>query len=81
MSDARALRATITRLQKIDRLLIEIGGIWGDVDQYLVNIADDLRGRVEDAMADVRERVDDRAMEALAAKEERTAAKQSGSVA
>lgn len=81
MSDARNLRATITRLQKIDRLLIEIGGIWGDVDQYIVNIADELRGRVEDAMAEVRESVDERRHRALAEKEEAAALQKSGRAA
>jgi len=59
-TEARALRATNVRLRKIDNLLLEIAGLWGDVDQGIVNVMDDLRRQVEEASTHVRESVDER---------------------
>lgn len=42
-----ALKATNSRFRKIDELLIEIGGLWGDVDEFIVGEADRLRRDVE----------------------------------
>lgn len=77
-SEPRALRSTISRFQKIDRLLIEIAGLWGDVDQSIVGICDDLRGRVEEAMVEVRESVDERRHRQITEQEEQAAFQASG---
>jgi hypothetical protein len=50
---AGAQRATITRLDRIDAALIEIAGLWGDMDEFLVGRADELRHAVGELRADV----------------------------
>lgn len=52
-SEKRALLKTDRRFAKIEDLLIEIGGIWSDENQYLVNLADELLGTIRDARAEV----------------------------
>lgn len=42
-----ARRMTLQRLKRIEASLIEIGGLWGDEDQCLVDLADDLRAEVD----------------------------------
>jgi DNA (cytosine-5)-methyltransferase 1 len=44
-TEPRALRATLTRFNKIDDLILEIAGLWGDVDQNIVCAMHDLRDR------------------------------------
>ncbi len=41
-TEARAQRATLLRLKKIEELLGDIGALWGDVDEYIVQQCDDL---------------------------------------
>lgn len=72
-SEARALRATIARLHKIDNLLLEIAGLWGDVDESIIRICDDLRDDVLTALVNVNEIVDDRRYRQVIDAEERDA--------
>lgn len=45
----RARRLSHSKLRKIEQLLIEFGGLWGDEDEYLVGVADGLMLAVRDA--------------------------------
>lgn len=62
-----ALRATNRRMRKIDVLLIEIGSLWGDEDEYICGRIDELRRELDEARLDfvvgVQERAEMRTME------------------
>ena len=60
-TERRACAATLTRLKKIDDLLIEIAGLWGDEDQCLVDFADDLRTTVANFRSEMDESIKERA--------------------
>lgn len=51
-TESGALRATNARMEKIEDLLLEIGGLWGDVDEYIVHEVDDLRRLIENKRLD-----------------------------
>jgi hypothetical protein len=62
-----ALRATNTRMKKIEALLLEIGGLWGYVDEYIVHEVEDLRQLIEgkrlDFVLSVQARAEEREQE------------------
>jgi hypothetical protein len=60
-TEAGALRETKKCLTRIDALLVDIAGLWGDVDQYIVGRADDLRAEIEQVAKDVEESIRERA--------------------
>lgn len=57
-TEARAIAATDRRFAKIDALLIEIGGLWADENEYFVGRAEELRQIVAEARGEVQEQVD-----------------------
>ncbi len=59
----RARRASHSKLRKIEQLLIDIGGLWGDEDEYLVSLADRLLKEVRDAHAEIDENIEARRLE------------------
>jgi hypothetical protein len=58
-----AQRETHKRLKKIEALLVDIGGIWGDVDQYIVNRADEAISLMREIGVDVDEQIAAKAIE------------------
>lgn len=50
---ASARRATATRIARIEAQLVEIASLWGDVDEYLVRRAEEVRDLVRDFEAEV----------------------------
>ncbi|MEX0753225.1 MAG: hypothetical protein WD073_09920 [Xanthobacteraceae bacterium] len=65
-TEKAALRETKKRLTKIDALLREIGGLWGDVDECIVRAADELRRDIEQFNDDIEENIAARAQERAA---------------
>jgi hypothetical protein len=67
-TEAAALRATITRMKRIEALLVEIAGLWSDEDEFICSEADELKRLVEgkrlEFVISVQTRVEERAMEA-----------------
>lgn len=55
-----AQRASETRLNKIDALLIDIALLWGDEDESLVRRAEDLRIDVDDFKKEMAESLAER---------------------
>lgn len=66
-TEAIALRATNVRMRKIEQLLGEVAYLWGDEDQYIVNICDELAREIANArldfVASVQARVEEREIE------------------
>lgn len=60
---AIARRETLKRLAKIDALLLDIGYLWGDEDQGLVDRADDIRAEVSDFRKEMDEAIEARETE------------------
>lgn len=58
-----ARRATLKRLAKIDELLLDIGYLWGDRDQCLVDLADDIRAEAGKFREEMDEAIAARKME------------------
>lgn len=44
-------RATAARIKKAKALMAELAGLWGDIDEAMVNEADHLTGRLEEMEA------------------------------
>lgn len=49
-TDNIAMKATKARLAKVDGLLIEIAGLWGDEDEFICGQMDELRQHVGDVL-------------------------------
>jgi hypothetical protein len=47
-SENIAVKATKARLNKVDGLLIEIAGFWGEEDEYICRQMDELRDHIAD---------------------------------
>lgn len=60
---AIARRLTRARLAKIDKLLLEIGYLWGDEDRCLVDLADDIRAEINKFREEMDEAIAARALE------------------
>ena len=41
-------RATASRIKRAKALMVELSGLWGDVDQAMVNAADDFADRLDE---------------------------------
>lgn len=67
-TEAAALRATNTRMRKIEALLVEIAGLWSDEDEFICAESDELKRLVENKRLEfvisVQTRAEERAMEA-----------------
>lgn len=41
-------RATVSRIAKAKKLMEELSGLWGDIDQAMVNEADNMTARLDE---------------------------------
>ena len=62
-SEGAAVRQSLNRLDKIDALLIEIGGLWGDEDQSHVDHADSIRAEIDEFRNNLKSHIEQRRME------------------
>lgn len=64
-TEKRALAATQRRIAKINRLCIEIAGLWSEEDEYIISLVDDLHRHAEEVLKEAHEstaaRIEERA--------------------
>ncbi|MCK1501467.1 hypothetical protein [Bradyrhizobium sp. 188] len=66
-TENRALRASNLRFRKINKLLHEVAYLWGDVDEYVVGLCDQLIRHADNAHLELVASVQARAEEREAA--------------
>lgn len=54
-SEAAAIKATMKRFERIEHTLIEIGGMWGEEDEYIVREVDELRALISEKAEEMME--------------------------